>query len=370
MRKLFKQLHIWLSIPFGVVMSITCLTGAMLIFEDEITRLAQHDIYYVEEVKSRPMPLDELIAMVEPTLASNQEILSITSYDDVERSYEFKLSNFDKRALHVDQYSGEVLGQSERIESFRTIFRLHRWLMDSRPADGAIFWGKMVVGVSTLLMVIVIITGVVLWWPKSLKMWITRSKIQVRRGWHRFWYDLHVVGGIYATLLLLVMALTGLTWSFEWYRNGFYELFSGEAPAKKGAKHGAKQQAGGDNVAEVLRYEHWHTVYAQLSAENPGASKITISDGAVNISPRGVINKRATDSYSFDVATGEITSRDMYRDRDNSRKLRGVIYSLHVGNFGGVITKVLWFLAAMLGAALPITGYYLWIKRKFCHQKS
>jgi uncharacterized iron-regulated membrane protein len=45
--------------------------------------------------------------------------------------------------------------------------------------------------------------------------------------------------------------------------------------------------------------------------------------------------------------------------------MRGVIYSLHVGNFGGMFTRVLWFLAAMLGATLPLTGYYLWIKRKF-----
>ncbi|MEO5136381.1 PepSY domain-containing protein, partial [Bacteroides ovatus] len=39
------------------------------------------------------------------------------------------------------------------------------------------------------------------------------------------------------------------------------------------------------------------------------------------------------------------------------------IYSVHVGNWGGMFTRILTFIAALLGAALPLTGYYLWIKR-------
>jgi uncharacterized iron-regulated membrane protein len=119
---------------------------------------------------------------------------------------------------------------------------------------------------------------------------------------------------------------------------------------------------GGDTAAD---YMHWQDIYERLVAANPDAPKITISDGTASVAPVGVINKRATDSYTFDTTTGEITSEDLYRDRAKSRKMRGVIYSLHVGNFGGMFTRVLWFLAAMLGATLPLTGYYLWIKRKF-----
>ena len=40
------------------------------------------------------------------------------------------------------------------------------------------------------------------------------STISVGRGFRRFWYDLHVAGGMYALFFLLAMALTGLTWSF------------------------------------------------------------------------------------------------------------------------------------------------------------
>ena len=44
--------------------------------------------------------------------------------------------------------------------------------------------------------------------------------------------------------------------------------------------------------------------------------------------------------------------------------LGGWIYSIHVGSWGGYLTRILAFLAALLGASLPLTGYYLWIKRK------
>ena len=40
------------------------------------------------------------------------------------------------------------------------------------------------------------------------------------------------------------------------------------------------------------------------------------------------------------------------------------LYTLHTGSWGGTATKALYFLAALIGAALPLTGYYLWWKRR------
>ncbi len=218
MKGFIKQLHIWLSIPLGVVVSITCFTGALLVFEKEITAVVHN-------------------------LSPESEV--------------------------VDQVSGKA----ERLEFFKTTFRLHRWLMDAPASRGEMSFGKMVVGISTLSMVILLLTGVVLWWPRSIKMWKNRSLVAVRKGWHRFWYDLHVSAGFWATIILLIMALTGLVWSFAWYRDGFYAIF-------------------GEGAREWLR-------------------------------------------------------------------------SLHVGTIGGMFTRVLWCLAAIVGGTLPLTGYYLWIKRKF-----
>ena len=106
MRKFLKQAHIWLSIPLGVVITITCFSGAMLIFEREITEVVQRDYYYVEEVKGEPLPIDELLANVESTLEEGRKITGVTISSDPERSYKVNVNTPKHAAIFVDQYSG------------------------------------------------------------------------------------------------------------------------------------------------------------------------------------------------------------------------------------------------------------------------
>ena len=342
-----------------MVISLICFTGAALIFEKEITESVQSHYYFVDRVGERSLDIEELVGRVEPMLDKGVKITGITIAQDPERSYKINLSKPKHAAIYVDQYTGEVKGQPERLGFFRTMFSLHRWLMDSRPEDGGIFWGKVIVGISTLLMVVIIITGAIIWWPKSRKALKHRVSIKVRNGWHRFWYDLHVAGGIYATLLVLIMALTGLTWSFEWYRSGFYKIF------------GVETQKGGKNAQQgkATPYLHWQEIYDQVAADNPDAPQITISEGSASVSLGSWGNQRASDKYKFDNATGEITSIERYADAGKSSKIGGWIYSLHVGSWGGIATRILWLLAALLGATLPLTGYYLWIRRLLRERK-
>ena len=375
MKKLFRQLHLWLSIPLGLVITVICFSGAMLVFEKEITECVQHDIYFVEEVKNSPLPIDSLISNVAPTLNEGVSITGITVSSDPERCYKVNLSKPRRAAIYVDQYTGEVKGSSSRLPFFNTMFRLHRFLLDKRDANGGVFWGKQIVGISTLLFVVILITGIILWWPKSKKAWKNLVTIRLRSGWKRFLYDLHVVGGMYAIVFLLAMALTGLTWSYPWYRNAFYSLFGVEQTVQKnntkGNEHNDKREKKAPDssidtvfVAEPQSpYLHWQDVYEYVAQENADYKQITISNGSVNVSFNRIGNQRASDSYKFDNQTGRITDHTYYSDNNKRNKLRGWIYSVHVGSWGGMVTRILAFLAALLGATLPLTGYYLWIKR-------
>lgn len=63
------------------------------------------------------------------------------------------------------------------------MFRMHRWLLDSmNPGNEGIFWGKMIVGVSTLLLVFVLISGIVIWWPRTRKALKNSLKITATKG--------------------------------------------------------------------------------------------------------------------------------------------------------------------------------------------
>ena len=297
-----KKLHLWLSLPFGLIISITCFTGAALVFEKEITEALQPNLYRVEKVGKEPLALHVLMEKVAATLPDTVSITGVTILPDANRAYQVNLSKPRRASLYVDQYTGEVKGHYKRMPFFLFMFRAHRWLLDSMKPAGEIFWGKMIVGTSTLVFAFVLLSGVIIWLPRSLKSLSNRLKITTRKGQHRFWYDLHVSGGFYATLLLLVMALTGLTWSFPWYRTGFYALFGVEmqqsahgAPAQgagagKQGEGERKGDAGDDSSgrAETNRkpspYLHWQTIYDQLSQKNATYKSITLSNGSATIS--------------------------------------------------------------------------------------
>ena len=175
------------------------------------------------------------------------------------------------------------------------------------------------------MFIFVLISGIVIWMPRTAKAWKNSFKISVNKGWRRFWYDLHIAGGLYTFLFLLVMSLTGLTWSFGWYRTGFYKVFGVETT--QGTSH--------------------HGALSQTTEKEKGH--------------RGEKNERGD---AGNPKNGEITETTLYKDLDKSGKIRGWIFSVRVGSWGGMLTRILSFIAALVGGTLPLTGYYLWIKKE------
>ena len=396
MKKIFRKIHLWLSVPFGLIITLVCFSGAMLVFENEANEWFRRDLYYVETLKESPLPMDKLLEKVATTLPDSVAVTGVSISSDPGRAYQVSLSKPRRASLYVDQYTGEVKGKSERSGFFMFMFRMHRWLLDSmNPGNEGIFWGKMIVGVSTLLLVFVLISGIVIWWPRTRKALKNSLKITATKGWRRFWYDLHVAGGMYALIFLLAMALTGLTWSFPWYRTAFYKVFGVEVQQRaaqgheqksdaqkrdtKLAAHREKKREGNevrkgersrrpennhsDMYSVTSPFVYWQEIYDKLGRQNPEYKQISISSGTASVSFNRFGNQRASDRYSFNTDNGEFTETSLYQHQDKSGKIRGWIYSVHVGNWGGMFTRILTFIAALLGSALPLTGYYLWIKR-------
>ena len=372
MKRFFRKIHLWLSVPFGIVITLICFSGAMLVFEKELTRLFGEDIYKVEKDSGDPLPVDVVAAKVARMQPEGVRVTGVTVGSDPTEAYKVNLSKPKRAAVYVDQYTGEVKGRQERPAFFATMFRLHRWLLDTGRPEGRPAWGKIIVGVSTIMFVVALVSGVIVWWPKTRRALRNSLKISVRKGRFHLWRSLHVAGGMYALLLLLAMALTGLTWSFPWYRSAFYAVFGVEMTAK-GSAHGAddgkngggKEHNGrsGGRRAAAAEPAVWQKVYDRLRADNPHSASITVGNGTASVTFSKFGNSRAADRYTFDRHTGHITSAVKYADSAPSGKLRGWIYSVHTGTFGGMLTRVLWFIASLFGASLPLTGYWLWLRR-------
>ena len=359
-RKFFLNLHLWLSLPFGLVVAVTCFTGAMLVFEDELTRAVRPEVYEVTPA-GQPLDVGALAAGVAATLPDGVEVTGVTVGSSPDEAWRVNLSRPKYGGVMVNQYTGEVLGDAGRLPFFSVMFRLHRWLMDSRDGGEGIFWGKVIVGASTLAFVVVLVTGVIVWWPRTVRALRRSLQIPFRHGAWRLWRGVHVAGGMYALVLLFAMAVTGLTWSFPWWRTGFYALFGVETQQVGGRPRGGGN--GGHGGADGAAYASWQKALDTVSAVAGDYSRMTVSDGRITVSRARWGNVRGSDTYTFDTATGEVTGRTLYADQPDSGKMRGWIYSVHTGHWGGMVGRVLSFLAALLGAALPLTGYYLWIKR-------
>ena len=373
MRKLSKILHRILSIVVGIFISIICFSGAMLIFENELTEWQNPHLYNVTPLESGARPLTSLLPEILATQPQGAEITYVDIKDNPSKSYmiDIDFGDDESKTVFVDQYTGKILGEKpDDIAFFTVMYRLHRFLLQSRPQGDGIFWGKRIVGISTIIFVFIIITGIVVWVPRRGRSWGNRFKISVKHGWHRLWYDLHVAGGIYVALLLLVMALTGLTWAFLWYRTAFYGILAPERNELSTTENNSLDIAANEptDTTTLTQFAVWQRVYDAVK-QRSNYVEISINPDEVRARISDCGNRRASDYYEFDTATGAITSVELYKNTSNNSKLRGWVYSLHTGSWGGFWVRLIYFIATMFGATLPLTGYYLWIRRKLRSKK-
>lgn len=315
MRKLFAKLHLWLSLPLGIIISIICLSGAALVFERDITQAFQRSLYTVVPPSEDAQTLSpsqlatHIQAQVSDSLHLSSLLLSANPHETAFASFR----ETGRKQLSVNPYTGEVLGWTQSYPFFQTMRKLHRWLLDPPASKGEKSVGKIIVGITTLVMVFILISGLIIWIPRTRKALKNRLSVSCTKGWRRFWYDSHVAIGFYSTLFLLVMALTGLTWSFGWYRTAAYSLF-GETPSSTQVRHT-------DKGKDRSRKDEVKITWKDANASAP-------------------------------------------------QSLKGWFYAFHTGSWGGITTKILYFLAALFGGILPLSGYYLWWKRTRRREKS
>lgn len=383
MKKIFSKIHLWLSLPLGVVITVVCLSGAALVFESEITRALRPELYRSEAPEgARPLRPSQLVARIGEQVPDSLHLASLQLSGRADEPCMASFRETGRTQLSVDPYTGAVNGWTESPTFFRTMRTLHRWLLDPPAARGSGSAGKRIVGISTLLLVVILLTGLILWIPRSRKALRNRLRVSCAEGRRRFWHDCHVSLGFYATLLLLVMALTGLTWSFGWYRTAAYALFGGttqqgetradnrDGSSRKGSErehpgHAAKRQSESDGQAatEKPRFDPvvWDEVLAQLAVQYPTYKGVALTQTEAQVERQ--TSMRRTDRVAFDPRDGRLGKVVRYEDTPRQQRLRGWFYSVHTGSWGGIWTKVLYFFAALIGATLPLTGYYLWWKR-------
>lgn len=377
MKKLFRIIHLYLGLAAGLVITIACFTGAVLVFEKELQEAFHSERYFVQP-SGNPLPLEQLVQNVKRDVPEAR-IASVKIYHDPSRSAEIGVSLPPKETsasgptgggrpqavpsggrpthtLFVNQYSGEVLDvYSYRETFFYTMFALHRWLLG--PNDGI---GKYIVGVSTLIFLFILITGVILWWPKTRKVLAQRLKVKWDGNWKRLNHDFHIVLGFYSAIFLFIFAFTGLAWSFQWFNKGIYTVTRStmESPEPPVSAY----QAGKAPITLDQAYRVAKEQIGDVEFYNVRAPQDSAGVFAVNVLPARA-HESATDNYYIDQYSGQVTGSLKFADKNLGQRVRGSFKPIHTGSIYGLPSKIIGFITCLLGATFPITGVILWINR-------
>ena len=363
-RKLFNDIHLWMGIASGIILFLVCLSGTLYTFRTEVEEMLEPSKYQVELPEgAKRLTVEEMVTSVRQELGGSVAYVEIP--EDESRAYtlNIKKSPEERRGTRylVNPYTAEVLGSSEGPATgfFMTMFRLHRWLL----MDSSV--GGIIVGSATIVFAFLLLTGLVLWWPKKLKHWKQGLKVKTNGNWKRLNHDLHNSLGFYAFLLLLVMSLTGLCWSFNWYRSGLSTVLGAEVFGGRREKPMLSDtSAVGGATLSVADF------IALANQEFPYSGDVRVvlpasAEGAVVINKyeTGFFAPSVSDEVQFDQYNGAVLKVERFSEKPLNAQIASSIKPLHTGEIFGTFSKILYFFACLIATSLPITGTIIWINK-------
>jgi uncharacterized iron-regulated membrane protein len=340
------------------------LTGTVLTFEKEIKSI------FSEEVTVSPttqiLPIETLVE----SLASEGKVTRVSISPEHTKPYQFsvKTNKEDKRGtiFFADQYSGKYTKAQPNVLDgfFMTMFKMHRWLL----LDMSI--GRPIVGIATIIFLILSLTGIVLWFPKKKlkklkwKNLKSGSKIAWRAKWKRVNHDLHVTLGFYTAIFLVIMSLSGLFWSFEWYKDAGSAVLGTEVFGGRGGgpKVDSKVASEIENVdfAEILKITKQELPFEGITVLQIPANEKEIF--SVRKYHDQDFFETAVDDLKID-RDGTIISKEIFSEKPLNVQIASSIRAIHVGTIFGWFSKTIYFISCLIATSLPVTGIIIWLNK-------
>lgn len=365
LKKIASFLHLWLGLAVGSVVVASFLPATLFVWEKELTDLYYKDYVFVEPNGKQPESLTKLLEAARKTIPSNQALEDVQISSDPRRAYIFSgmehaedegwnaFSEVEySNTVYVNPYTAQVIGVVDQETNWIWLLRImHQQLLLQYDI------GHLVVGVSTLIMMVMVITGLILWWPRNKGAIKQRFRIKFDAKWRRVNYDIHNVGGFYAQLFILIFAVTGLVWTFDWWTNGIYRLLGdnpekvfNQVPALKPDAQIAAYPLDRALADMMTKKKEWDKMSFYLTEKK--------FLGVIRYN--GDSGWDTWDLHHYDARNGDLYFSVKHEDKTTGAKWRNSNYAIHVGSIYGFWTKVLATIIAIFGTSLPITGFCIW----------
>lgn len=350
-RALTQVIHLWLGLIGGIFIFVICLTGTIYTFSDEIKKGLNPEIFTLNADGQQKKSLDELV--------HPKQTNSIVVTDDATAPYQ--INNKDKENkenrrgvnLYINPYTGAELAKANEVtgsEFFGIMFKMHRWLLLDQKI------GRPIVGVATILFGIGCLTGLIIWFPRKIKNY--KQGLKIKTGnWKRFNHDLHNSLGFYSFIFLLVMTLTGLTWSFEWYKNGLNSLLGVNTKVKQKQITVEEQEnkMSLDSIYAISKTYFTYEGNTRISLGRKPTDPITVTKIGTNFWAPSFSDQVFINPYN-----GEIIETRKFSDKTFGEKVSASFKALHIGDIYGTGTKIIYFISCLIATSLPITGTIIW----------
>jgi uncharacterized iron-regulated membrane protein len=358
------KLHLWLGFISGLVVFIIAVTGCLYAFQAEIQNLTQ-SFRFVEKQNHSFLPPSELKLIAEKQLPKKK--IHAVLYAGYEKASQVIFFNFEPEyyyyVIYLNPYTGEVLRVKDMSKDFFQVVLDGHFYLWLPPAIG-----QPLTASATLIFVVMLITGIILWWPKNKNGVKQRFSIKWNARWRRKNYDLHNVLGFYISIVAVVLALTGLVWGFQWFAKGLYATVGGDKsieysePQSDTTMVKKKEAPALDKVWHRMMKEY--SPYSIIEVHVPETSASPI---AANANPdHGTYYKtdyRYFNQYTLqELSVNNIYGR--YGDADGADKLLRMNYDIHVGAILGIPGKMIAFIVSLICASLPVTGVCIWWGRR------
>jgi len=349
MRQIILNVHLALALIAGVFLLVFGITGSIMAFEPELDHVLHARVSYVTPA-GEPKSLAELGARAAVRMPGQR----VTGYLlSVSPDLSWQVL-FGRRGVFVNQYTGEVLGERDPGPDFLSrVHQLHLRLLIQNASD----IGKTIMTWAGATLLLVIVTGVYLWWP------VKRVVIDVAATGRRFWFDVHNAVGIVSLVFLLALAITGIVIGFEDVSQPLIYKATHSRPGIMYAppkKFDVKPLGTPIDVDEALAVAR-----ASLPEATPISINVPAPTGTYNVSARypedrtpGGRSRIVIDQYS-----GLALAVEGSREAPSGTRWITLNRAIHTGDVFGIPSKIVMSLASLAVVAQLISGLTLWRRR-------
>jgi uncharacterized iron-regulated membrane protein len=307
LRKALFQIHLWTGIGLGLYVLMISVTGSATVFRNELYSALWPEPKPVQG-SGRRLTRKELIQAARQAYPK-YSVSWIWEPKPPHQATEIWLDrNGARKERLFDPFTGRDLGESRPYS-----IQFLAWLADLHVNLLAGNAGRKINGIGALFVVLLCLTGAVLWWP-GIQNWRRRFLIQRKASWKQLNWQLHSVAGVWT---LGIVFLFGVVGGYAAFPTPFQVVVNRFAPL------------------DFYRLE-------------PEGSQLR---------PAGV---------TFLPAAQSGATRPRFRPKlsTGDQIIRWFRY-LHFGNFGGWQSKAAWVVLGLAPAFLFITGALMWWNRVF-----